>query len=251
MRYMFGGQASVPLVVRTNSGAPGSKAAQHSQSLEAWFLHVPGLKVVTPATPADAKGLLTAAIRDPDPVIFLEHKRLYFTKGEVPAGEHVLPIGQAAVVREGRPPDRRGEPDDGAERPRGGRRARHRGDRARGDRRADDQPARHGHDQRERAQDRAPDRRARGEPDRRLGRRGRSPASPTRTSTTSTRRSSGSLRRTPRSRSPRCSRTRSCRRPRSWSRRPGGWSAADAAPRRPHREVVGRCSATVRVMDHD
>jgi pyruvate/2-oxoglutarate/acetoin dehydrogenase E1 component len=102
MRYMFGGQASVPLVVRTNSGAPGNKAAQHSQSLEAWFLHVPGLKVVTPATPADAKGLLTAAIRDPDPVIFLEHKRLYFTKGEVPAGEHLLPIGQAAVVREGR-----------------------------------------------------------------------------------------------------------------------------------------------------
>ena len=102
MRYMFGGQASVPLVVRTNSGAPGNKAAQHSQSLEAWFLHVPGLKVVTPATPADAKGLLTAAIRDPDPVIFLEHKRLYFTKGEVPAGEHVLPIGQAAIVREGR-----------------------------------------------------------------------------------------------------------------------------------------------------
>jgi pyruvate dehydrogenase E1 component beta subunit len=102
MRYMFGGQASVPLVVRTNSGAPGNKAAQHSQSLEAWFLHVPGLKVVTPATPADAKGLLVAAIRDPDPVIFLEHKRLYFTKGEVPEGDHVLPIGQAVVVREGR-----------------------------------------------------------------------------------------------------------------------------------------------------
>lgn len=102
LRYMFGGQASVPLVVRTNSGAPGNKAAQHSQSLEAWFLHVPGLKVVTPATPADAKGLLTAAIRDPDPVIFMEHKRLYFTKGDVPAGEHVVPIGQAAIAREGR-----------------------------------------------------------------------------------------------------------------------------------------------------
>ena len=77
MRYMFGGQASVPMVIRTNSGAPGSKAAQHSQSLEAWFMHIPGLKVVTPATPYDAKGLLKSAIRDDDPVIFLEHKRLY------------------------------------------------------------------------------------------------------------------------------------------------------------------------------
>jgi pyruvate/2-oxoglutarate/acetoin dehydrogenase E1 component len=101
-RYMFGGQASVPLVVRTNSGAPGNKAAQHSQSLEAWFMHIPGLKVVTPATPADAKGLLIAAIRDPDPVIFLEHKRLYFTRGEVPDGHDPIAIGVAAVRREGR-----------------------------------------------------------------------------------------------------------------------------------------------------
>jgi pyruvate/2-oxoglutarate/acetoin dehydrogenase E1 component len=76
IRYMFGGQASVPMVVRTNSGAPGNKAAQHSQSLEAWFLHVPGLRVVTPSTPADAKGLLISAIRSDDPVIFLEHKRV-------------------------------------------------------------------------------------------------------------------------------------------------------------------------------
>jgi pyruvate/2-oxoglutarate/acetoin dehydrogenase E1 component len=102
MRYMFGGQASVPMVVRTNSGAPGAKAAQHSQSLEAWFLHVPGLRVVTPSTPADAKGLLKAAIRSDDPVIFLEHKRLYFTKGHVPEGDVVVPIGVAAVRRAGR-----------------------------------------------------------------------------------------------------------------------------------------------------
>jgi pyruvate/2-oxoglutarate/acetoin dehydrogenase E1 component len=99
---MFGGQASVPLVVRTNSGAPGNKAAQHSQSLEAWFMHIPGLRVVTPSTPADAKGLLKSAIRDDNPVIFLEHKRLYFTKGAVPAGEHLVPIGVAAVRRSGR-----------------------------------------------------------------------------------------------------------------------------------------------------
>lgn len=101
MRYMFGGQASVPMVVRTNGGAPGSKAAQHSQSLEAWFMHVPGLKVVTPATPYDAKGLLKSAIRDDDPVIFLEHKRLYFQKGHVPAEEYTVPIGVAAVRRVG------------------------------------------------------------------------------------------------------------------------------------------------------
>jgi pyruvate/2-oxoglutarate/acetoin dehydrogenase E1 component len=101
-RYMFGGQASVPMVVRTNSGAPGGKAAQHSQSLEAWFMHVPGLKVVTPTTPYDAKGLLKAAIRDDDPVIFLEHKRLYFTKGHVPAEDYWVPIGEALVRRPGR-----------------------------------------------------------------------------------------------------------------------------------------------------
>ena len=101
MRYMFGGQASVPMVVRSNSGAPGSKGAQHSQSLEAWFMHIPGLKVVTPATPYDAKGRLKSAIRDDDPVIFLEHKRLYFQKGHVPAGEYTVPIGVAAVRRIG------------------------------------------------------------------------------------------------------------------------------------------------------
>jgi len=89
------------MVVRSNSGAPGSKAAQHSQSLEAWFMHVPGLKVVTPATPYDAKGLLKSAIRDDDPVIFLEHKRLYFQKGHVPTEDYTVPIGQAVVRRPG------------------------------------------------------------------------------------------------------------------------------------------------------
>ena len=102
MRYMFGGQANVPMVVRSSSGAPGGKAAQHSQSLEAWFMHVPGLKLVTPATPYDAKGLLKSAIRDPNPVLFLEHKRLYQTKGAVPEGEYLIPIGQADIKRPGR-----------------------------------------------------------------------------------------------------------------------------------------------------
>lgn len=102
LRYMLGGQVSIPMVVRSNSGAPGGKAAQHSQSLEAWFMHVPGLKVVTPATPADAKGLLKSSIRDPNPVLFLEHKRLYQTTGPLPAGEHLVPIGVADIKRPGR-----------------------------------------------------------------------------------------------------------------------------------------------------
>jgi len=101
-RYMFGGQASVPLVLRTNLGASGGKAAQHSQSLETWVAHVPGLEVAVPATPADAKGLLKTAIRSDNPVVFFEHKLLYFTRGEVPDGEHLVPFGQAAVRREGR-----------------------------------------------------------------------------------------------------------------------------------------------------
>ncbi len=101
-RFMFGGQARVPLVVRTQGGSGRGNAAQHSKSLEAWFTHVPGLKVVMPATPADAKGLLTAAIRDDDPVIFIEHKLLYRTKGPVPDGEHLVPLGKADVKRAGR-----------------------------------------------------------------------------------------------------------------------------------------------------
>jgi len=101
LRYMFGGQAQVPLVLRTNLGASGGKAAQHSQSFETWFMHVPGLKVVVPTTPADAAGLLKTAIRDNNPVIFLEHKMLYFTKGEVPDVIEPIPFGKASIRREG------------------------------------------------------------------------------------------------------------------------------------------------------
>ena len=100
--YMFGGQAAVPMVLRTNLGASGGKAAQHSQSLETWVAHVPGLEVAVPSTPADAKGLLKTAIRSDNPVVFFEHKLLYFTKGEVPDGEHLVPLGRAAVRRAGR-----------------------------------------------------------------------------------------------------------------------------------------------------
>lgn len=102
MRYMTGGQASVPLVVRTASGAGRAAAAQHSQSLEAWFTHVPGLKVVAPATPYDAKGLLLAAIRDPDPVLFFEHKMNYTTKGPVPEEDYVIPLGKGDIKRQGK-----------------------------------------------------------------------------------------------------------------------------------------------------
>lgn len=102
LRYMFGGQAKVPLVIRTNLGASGGKAAQHSQSLETWFMHVPGIKVVVPTTPADAAGLLKTAIRDDNPVMFLEHKLLYFMKGEVPDVIEAIPFGQAVVRREGK-----------------------------------------------------------------------------------------------------------------------------------------------------
>lgn len=101
MRYMFGGKITLPLVIRAQEGAGRGNAAQHSQSLEAWFAHIPGLKVVTPSTPADAKGLLKTAIRDDNPVIFLEHKVLYFTKGDVPEGEYTIPFGVADVKREG------------------------------------------------------------------------------------------------------------------------------------------------------
>lgn len=101
LRYMFGGKGTVPMVVRAAQGSGVKLAAQHSQSLEAWFAHVPGLIVVCPSTPADAKGLLLASIRNPNPVIFLEHKMLYFVKGDVPDGEGVERIGVAARRREG------------------------------------------------------------------------------------------------------------------------------------------------------
>src|SRR5437764_4747402 len=102
LRYMFGGKAKVPMVIRAQEGAGRGNAAQHSQSLEAWFVHTPGLKVVTPSFPYDAKGLLKAAIRDDNPVIFLEHKALYQTKGSVPEEEYLVPLGSAEVKREGR-----------------------------------------------------------------------------------------------------------------------------------------------------
>ncbi len=101
MRYMFGGKAQIPLVLRASCGAGIGAAAQHSQCLEAWFMHVPGLKVVMPSTPADAKGLLISSIRDDNPVVFLEHKILYATEGEVPEGEHTVPLGRADVKRKG------------------------------------------------------------------------------------------------------------------------------------------------------
>jgi pyruvate/2-oxoglutarate/acetoin dehydrogenase E1 component len=100
-RYMFGGKSSVPVVVRTPSGGGRGNAAQHMQSLESWFVHVPGLLVAMPATPYDAKGLLKSAIRDEDPVVFIEHKLLYATRGEVPEGEYIIPFGQADVKRQG------------------------------------------------------------------------------------------------------------------------------------------------------
>ncbi len=102
MRYMYGGKAKVPVVIRTFFGAGTSTGCSHSQSLEAWVVHCPGLKVVMPSTPADAKGLLKTAIRDDDPVIFFEHRLLYATKGNVPDEEYLIPLGQADVKRAGR-----------------------------------------------------------------------------------------------------------------------------------------------------
>ena len=101
-RYQFGGQVSVPMVLRAPEGSGTGAAAQHSQSVEAWVLNVPGLKVAAPSTPADAKGLLKSSIRDDNPVVFLEQKLLYRTKGDVPDGEHLVPLGVADVKRPGK-----------------------------------------------------------------------------------------------------------------------------------------------------
>jgi pyruvate/2-oxoglutarate/acetoin dehydrogenase E1 component len=98
---MFGGKIQLPLVIRAPFGSGGGLAAQHSQSFEAWFNHIPGLKVVTPITPYDVKGLLKSAIRDDNPVIYFEHKRFYAAEGEVPEEEYTIPLGQAVVRREG------------------------------------------------------------------------------------------------------------------------------------------------------
>jgi len=100
-RYIFGGKADVPLVIRTQGGGGRGNAAQHSQSLEAVYAHIPGLIVVQPSTPKDAKGLLKSAIRNNNPVIFIEHKLLYNTKGPVPEGEYLIPLGKADIKRPG------------------------------------------------------------------------------------------------------------------------------------------------------
>ena len=102
VRYMFGGKLKVPMVIRTPGGSGKQLTAQHSQSFEGWFANVPGMKVVAPSNPADAKGLLKAAIRDDDPVLFLENLTIYNLRGEVPEGDYVVPIGVAAVPRTGR-----------------------------------------------------------------------------------------------------------------------------------------------------
>ncbi|MCL5044671.1 MAG: alpha-ketoacid dehydrogenase subunit beta [Deltaproteobacteria bacterium] len=102
MRYMFGGNVRVPLVIRAPQGAGHQLGAQHSQSLEAYFLHCPGLRVAVPATPADAKGLLKSALRQDDPLIFLEHESLYGVKGDVPEGEYLVPLGKSNLLREGK-----------------------------------------------------------------------------------------------------------------------------------------------------
>lgn len=100
-KFMSGGQGQIPMVLRTQGGAGNGLAAQHSQSLEALFYHIPGLKLVMPSSPYDAYGLLLSAIRDDDPTVFIEHKLLYMTKGEVPEEEYVVPLGEADVKKEG------------------------------------------------------------------------------------------------------------------------------------------------------
>ncbi len=102
IRYMFGGKCQVPLTIRTEGGAGRTLGAHHSQSLEAWLIHIPGIKVVMPSTPYDAKGLLKSSIRENNPVVFIEHKMLYNTKGPVPEEEYLIPIGKTDVKRKGK-----------------------------------------------------------------------------------------------------------------------------------------------------
>ena len=101
IRYMFGGQAKIPLVIWAPDGGGLSAAAQHSQSLESWFIHTPGLKVIVPSEPSDVKGLIKTAIRDDDPIIFFQHKRLFSQTGNVPEGEYLIPLGKGEIKREG------------------------------------------------------------------------------------------------------------------------------------------------------
>ena len=100
--YMFGGQCPIPLIIRTPGGGGQQLAATHSQNLEVWFAHIPGLKVVAPSTPADARGMLRTAVRDNNPIIFLENLALYNVKGEVPDSDYTVPFGQARVTKEGK-----------------------------------------------------------------------------------------------------------------------------------------------------
>jgi acetoin:2,6-dichlorophenolindophenol oxidoreductase subunit beta len=102
IRYMFGGQVKIPMVIWAPDGGGLSAAAHHSQCLESWFIHTPGLKVVVPSEPADVKGLIKSAIRDDDPVIFFQHKKLFAQKGPVPDGEHLVPLGKGAIKRRGK-----------------------------------------------------------------------------------------------------------------------------------------------------
>ena len=102
IRYMFGGKCKVPLTIRTEGGAGRTLGAHHSQSLESWLIHIPGIKVVMPSTPYDAKGLLKSAIREDNPIVFIEHKMLYNTRGPVPEEEYTLPIGVADIKKEGK-----------------------------------------------------------------------------------------------------------------------------------------------------
>ena len=102
IRYMFGGQAKIPMVIWAPDGGGLSAAAHHSQCLESWFVHTPGLKVVIPSEPADVKGLMKSAIRDDDPVIFFQHKKLFAKKGPVPEGEYLIPLGKADIKRKGK-----------------------------------------------------------------------------------------------------------------------------------------------------
>jgi pyruvate dehydrogenase E1 component beta subunit len=102
MQYMFGGQVNLPLVIWVNDGGGVGAGAHHSQCLESWFVHTPGLKVVVPSEPADVKGLMKAAIRDEDPVMFFQHKLLFAQKGPVPEGEYVVPLGKGEIKRHGK-----------------------------------------------------------------------------------------------------------------------------------------------------
>jgi pyruvate dehydrogenase E1 component beta subunit len=102
MRYMFGGGVKLPLVIRAPAGGGTQKAAQHSHCIESWFMNTPGIRVVIPSTPHDVKGLLKTAIRSEDPVLFIEHEALYNTRGEVPEGEYLIPLGVAEIKRPGR-----------------------------------------------------------------------------------------------------------------------------------------------------